>query len=499
MRNKEQLTGFLLDHAAQRTVSFHMPGHKGSNLYRRFGYDGFLDQMMDCDITEIPGADNLFQPEGVLRNTMDRYRNLYGSRESYLLVNGSSCGLVAAVMASVPAGGRLILARNCHKAVYNALSLAGAQPVYAFPEMLPEYGITGEIRPEEIRRCIAAAPDASAVLIPSPNYYGICSDISSIAEIVHDAGMTLIVDQAHGAHLKFFDENGRAAGRCLMAAENLGADIVINSIHKTLAAFTEAALCNVMSDRVDSDELEDALQKMESTSPSYLLMASLDINADLLEKHGAELIKDWKKELELFYDRAASIDGLQVMTHSRLDDSKINLDMSRRGLNGYELEKKLRDRGILAELITGNLVMCMSGIGNTRNDYERLYDALREIAEAGNAIASASGRAEPGNAAAHPRDEDEAERRDEMEGEAPPWPNQSFVLHSVPHKRARTPIDDAIGRVCAQAIIPYPPGIPVICPGEEITEEIVTYAKTLRALGQNVMGIDGDGCVLVGV
>ena len=209
MRNKEQLTGFLLDHAAQRTVSFHMPGHKGSNLYRRFGYDGFLDQMMDCDITEIPGADNLFQPEGVLRNTMDRYRNLYGSRESYLLVNGSSCGLVAAVMASVPAGGRLILARNCHKAVYNALSLAGAQPVYAFPEMLPEYGITGEIRPEEIRRCIAAAPDASAVLIPSPNYYGICSDISSIAEIVHDAGMTLIVDQAHGAHLKFFDENGR--------------------------------------------------------------------------------------------------------------------------------------------------------------------------------------------------------------------------------------------------------------------------------------------------
>ena len=122
------------------------------------------------------------------------------------------------------------------------------------------------------------------------------------------------------------------------------------------------------------------------------------------------------------------------MTHSRLDDSKINLDMSRRGLNGYELEKKLRDRGILAELITGNLVMCMSGIGNTRNDYERLYDALREIAEAGNAIASASGRAEPGNAAAHPRDEDEAERRDEMEGEAPPWPDQSDLHSGVPTK-----------------------------------------------------------------
>ncbi|OLR56377.1 hypothetical protein BHK98_10035 [Hornefia porci] len=499
MRNKEQLTGFLLDHAAQRTVSFHMPGHKGSGLYRRFGYDGFLNQMMDCDITEIPGADNLFQPEGVLRSTMDRYRRLYDSRESYLLVNGSSCGLVAAVMASVPAGGRLILARNCHKAVYNALSLAGAQPVYAFPEMLPEYGITGEIRPEEVRRCVAAAPDVSAVLIPSPNYYGICSDISAIAEIVHDAGMTLIVDQAHGAHLKFFDENRRADGRCLMAAENLGADIVINSIHKTLAAFTEAALCNVMSDRVDSDELEDALQKMESTSPSYLLMASLDINADLLEKHGGELVDDWRKELELFYDRAVSIDGLRVMTHSRLDDSKINLDMSRRGLNGYELEQELRKRGILAELITGNLVMCMSGIGNRRNDYERLYEALREIAEPENAAAPACDRAEPENAAARACDEDETERRNGMAVEAPPWPDQSFVLHPVPRKRVRTPIDDAAGRVCAQAIIPYPPGIPVICPGEEITEEIVTYAKTLRALGQNVMGIDGDGCVLVGV
>ena len=227
MDKKRGVAQFLLEHAAGEPVSFHMPGHKGGRLYREYGYEGFLERVMDCDVTEFPGADNLFQPEGVIRETMNRYKAIYGAKESFLLVGGSSAGLIAAIMTCVPAGGKLIMARNCHKAVFNGLRLAGGQPVYAYPQELAGAGISGPVLPSEIKRCLAEHPDASAVILPSPNYYGICSDIKGIADLVHEAGMVLIVDQAHGAHLKLFDQyagswtGGAASGREAGATEGL--------------------------------------------------------------------------------------------------------------------------------------------------------------------------------------------------------------------------------------------------------------------------------------
>ena len=296
---KQTLTQFLLNHKERHPVSFHMPGHKGSAIYREHGYGAFLDSIMDCDITEIPGADNLFQTEGVLKETMDRYKAMYGTKESYLLVNGSSGGLIAAILASVPKGGKLVMARNCHKSIFNALSLGDITPIYAYPETVQEYGILGSVSPEEVARCLDEHPDAAAVILPSPNYYGICSDVAAIAEVIHARGKILIIDQAHGAHLNFFNRYGLAApGKTSAsgfpaAAETAGSDVVINSIHKTLASFTQTALLNLCSDRVDKYDLEDRLQAIESSSPSYPMMASLDINADLLEKHGPQLMKEW--------------------------------------------------------------------------------------------------------------------------------------------------------------------------------------------------------------
>ena len=241
------ILNFLLEHAENHPVSFHMPGHKGSAIYRRFGYEPFLTAIMDCDITEIPGADNLFQTEGILKAAQEEYAKLYGAKRSYLLINGTSGGVIAAVMAAVPKGKKLVMARNSHKAIFNSLVLAGVEPVYAYPEMIHEYGISGVITPEEIERCLAENPDAEAVILPSPNYYGICSDIQAIADVVHARGKVLIVDQAHGAHLKFFSD----AGCAIMpkSAEEQGADITVNSIHKTLASFTQSALLNLNSDR----------------------------------------------------------------------------------------------------------------------------------------------------------------------------------------------------------------------------------------------------------
>ncbi|HJK72509.1 MAG TPA: DegT/DnrJ/EryC1/StrS family aminotransferase, partial [Methanocorpusculum sp.] len=179
------ILNFLLEHAENHPVSFHMPGHKGSAIYRRFGYEPFLTAIMDCDITEIPGADNLFQTEGILKAAQEEYAKLYGAKRSYLLINGTSGGVIAAVMAAVPKGKKLVMARNSHKAIFNSLVLAGVEPVYAYPEMIHEYGISGVITPEEIERCLAENPDAEAVILPSPNYYGICSDIQAIADVVH--------------------------------------------------------------------------------------------------------------------------------------------------------------------------------------------------------------------------------------------------------------------------------------------------------------------------
>ena len=499
-RTMSGVAEFLIRHADRQTVSFHMPGHKGAQLYRRFGYGEFLDRFFDCDITEIPGADNLFQPESIIAETMGKYRGLYDAKASYLLINGTSGGLIASILTAVAPGKKLIMARNCHKAVFNALMLGNIQPLYAYPSEVEEYGIAGPVEPEEIRRLLEEEPEAEAVILPSPNYYGICSDIRAIAEVVHEAGKILIIDQAHGAHLKFFEGAEDREIPMPAAAETCGADIVVNSVHKTLASLTQSAVLNVCSDRIDLYRLEDKLQAIESTSPSYILMGSLDISADILREHGRELIDEWRENLLWFYEEAAGIPGLKIMgmdgegrgsRDGRMDLTKINLDMSGYGLDGGRLEEALMEEDIFAELVTGNILMCMTGIGNTRQDYVRLASALRKIADGAE------------------KAEDKTEDRPEDKSEARPEDLQarrgSFLwtrhrpLRDIPADKELRLIDQCEGRICAASIIPYPPGIPLICPGEVIGAEEIAYVKELRERGEKVMGIDSDGMVTVGV
>lgn len=501
------IADFLLAHACEDPVSFHMPGHKGAEIYRRFGYDKFLNNIMDCDITEITGADNLFQAEGIIREAQEKYAELYGAENSYLLVNGTSGGIIAAILAAVPHGKKLIMARNSHKSVFNALVLGDIEPIYAYPELIDEYGISGEVRADEIERLLAENTDAAAVILPSPNYYGICSDIQAIAEVVHKAGKVLIVDQAHGAHLKFWSRFGDKTGERFelpmpISAEDGGADIVINSIHKTLASFTQSAVLNLNSDRVDRYILEDKLQAIESSSPSYLLMAALDISREMIESHGRELIKEWSENLEFFYREAAGIEGLCVIGNpyaaktvkapkaaktpksgcisetctciQSFDLTKINLDMSACGLSGEELEALMIKDGIYCELVTGNILMCMTGIGNRRCDYERLLAALRRIA------AEHSGKLY------------------ELEnGGEENISRQSNELRPIPKYKVRKKLSEAVGYVSAASIIPYPPGIPLICPGEVITAETAEYIINLRKSGKKVIGVNENFEVFV--
>ncbi len=463
---------FVLKHAGDDPVSFHMPGHKGSGIFRRYGYGDYLDRILECDITEIPGADNLFQAEGIIKDVQDRYAKLYGAKRSFLLVNGTSGGIIASILATVRPGGKLIMARNCHKSVFNALSLAGAKPVYAAPEYIGEYGISGAVSAEEIERCLDAHPDADAVILPSPNYYGICSDIRAIADTVHRRGKPLIVDQAHGAHLKAFSEYGYDMPP---SAEEAGADISINSIHKTLASITQSAVLNINSDRVDAFSVEDRLQMIETTSPSYIMMAFLDINCGILEEHGREAIGEWYDGLAEFSRGLAGIDGLKVVEWDGMDRTKVCIDMSAYGLDGAQLERELNERGIFPELYAGNMLMLMTGIGNTRDDYSRTLDALRNIAG----------------------EREQVNSEDRRRGTGFNMPD-SGRIEKIPDEKIMVPLKDAEGMVCAVSVIPYPPGIPVVCPGEVFTADIIGYIRQLRDAGEKVIGISGDGLVAVG-
>ena len=399
MKEKTGLHAFLASHREKEIASFHMPGHKGSSFFARFGYG---DITQDFDITEIPGADDLRHADGVIREISDRYSKLYGSRRSFISVNGSSALIMAAVMSQVKRGHRIIAASDSHISVKNGIELAGAVPVYADPVTLgagradeafaapcpiyngDEPGIPGGLKSGLIAALMDSNDDVDAVILPSPNYFGIVSDIKKIADEVHKRNGVLIVDQAHGAHLKMFHDAG--VDGMPAPAEECGADIVIDSTHKTMASFTQSAVVNIFGDLVDPDSYEQALLKLESTSPSYLLMDSLAVNCEIVEEHGEELAKAWADDLRYFYGEVKSISGIRVLTRevapgADFDSSKILIDFSGLGLTGEQAENELIERGVYPEFNTGSIVMCLTGIGNVREDYIALLDALRDISE----------------------------------------------------------------------------------------------------------------------
>lgn len=467
--SRRTVTDFLISHEKANPISFHMPGHKGrGEIYEQYGYGDFLRNIIGCDITEIPGADALTQPENCLRRVMENYAELYGVRHTELLVNGSSTGLIASILETVPRGGKLIMGRNSHKSVFSALRLGGIEPVYVSPETDPIHHLQGAISAEDVKEALRHHPDASAVLVTSPNYYGILSDIQEIAQVTHAAGKVLVVDQAHGAHLKFFDSmNGTS-----WAAENVGADLVVNSTHKTLLSFTSTAILNVCTERVDIPSLSEKVRMLQTTSPSYLLMGSLDVNEKILRQSG-ELFRKWQENLNFFYREAEKMKGVSLIQCEGLDRTKINLSMKACGFTGQMLAQELQDRNLWMEMTHGDYVMMMTGLGNRREDYEKMLAALDEIREKHGVIS-----------------------REEGVSEA----IISFHLEQreIPGKRSRIPLSEAAGQVLYDSLIPYPPGIPLACPGEVLTQEAVKYIQHLLDAGVMVVGIDSDRMLYTG-
>lgn len=459
---------FLRNHENSNLVSFHMPGAKRGNffndVFRRLSLENFLG----FDITEIQGADNLHKPESIIKDIADGYKEIYKSKHTFLLINGSSVGIISAILASCKKSKKIIVARNSHKSIYAAIDIGGITPIYISPDSDNPYDISANITPGEVERAIKSHPDASAIILPSPNYYGICSDIKKISRLAKKHDIILIVDQAHGAHLTVFktilEEESVLP---LEGAENY-ADIVINSTHKTLASFTQTAILNVMSDRIDISEIAKYLSYLQSTSPSYLLLSSLAANLNILKSSkGYDLLLNWQNLINDFYAFAKD-NEIELVTHPLLDKTKINIFTRSLNLSAEMLNKELIDDNIIPELYTGDILMLMSGIGNTDDDFAKLKSSLMRI---------------------------KGKYKDKASYNTLNIAEDVYSVHEKKMgygKKITIPLSKSEGFPSASLIIPYPPGIPLLCPFEVITEKDIAFLTELMKHKYTVLGITKD-------
>ena len=308
---KESLYESLKAYGDSDFYPFHMPGHK------RNAQSGPLSEWYKCDITEIDGFDNLHQPEGILLDAQNRAAKLFGSEETYFLVNGSTAGILSAISAVAAKGRKLVMARNCHKAVYHAAFLNRLEPEYVYPSVIDEYGLADGITTEQIRKCLKelAAKESveheqlndivAGIVLTSPTYDGILSDVEGIVKLAHEYKIPVIVDQAHGAHFGFHDAFP-------VSSVAQGADFVIHSVHKTLPAPTQTAILHCNGNLADRALLKRYLQIYQTSSPSYLLMAGIDACMKILQQEGKERLQQLITYRKLFFEKTKELQHMKI-------------------------------------------------------------------------------------------------------------------------------------------------------------------------------------------
>lgn len=440
---------------------FHMPGHK-RNL------SGGLEALAGLDITEIEGFDNLHAPEGILKEAQEAAARVFGAAHTIFLVNGSTAGLLTAISAAVPRGGKLILARGCHRAVYHAACLRELELVYLYPGEIPGLGITEAVDPKAVEEAMEAHPDASAVLLTSPTYDGVVSDIRKIAALVHERGKLLLVDAAHGAHFGFhplFPPN----------AVREGADLIVESLHKTLPALTQTALLhgNV------SEEVWERVQAFsgiyQTSSPSYLLMASIDRCRRLLEEQGSGLWTGFFENMQAFREKTAGLNRLKVVWNripeSRapyFDCGKLLIFTGSAALTGQELyDILLSGYHLQMEMASAAYVTAIVTCHDTREGLLRLAYALCEI------------------------DEKAAERKEADWGQRayPRLRTRVKLSEAWEAPKEKRLLETAEGSISGAFVNLYPPGIPILVPGEQISAEALQLIDCSRKQKLNVQGL----------
>ena len=348
------------------TYPFHMPGHKRNPKY--------LKNYAPLDVTEIETTDNLHSPTGAIKSALDRTTALFGAKKTFYITGGSTTAIFAAIKAVTKTEDRIVIARNCHKSVWSASEVLNLKPDYVCPKINSILGVFGEVSPSEIEKLLLEK-SAKAVIITSPTYEGIISDISSIANVVHKFGAILIVDAAHGAHLGFSADFPKSA-------RQLGADIVVESAHKTLPCLTGAAMLHICSDRVNETKVAEAIGTFMTSSPSYPLICSLDDMTCLLEKSKEKLFKNYSALLDRFYKRCETLRHLSTFKGEDafgFDKGKILIITKKANINGFKLKELLLKKKIATEMAENELCLCMTSIADTSFGFNKLFKALKKI------------------------------------------------------------------------------------------------------------------------
>ncbi|MCD8038284.1 MAG: aminotransferase class V-fold PLP-dependent enzyme [Lachnospiraceae bacterium] len=457
---------------------FRIPGHRLERGVSSRWTDKTGDKIFAYDVTETPLTDDLHAPEGAIRKAQELLSGLYGADESFFLVNGTTCGNEAMLISAAFEGQEIMVARNAHKSALMGLVLSGAKPVYVMPEVIEDWGLQGAIPPDRVRSLFREHPECSALFLVSPSYYGICSDLAEIAEICHENNALLLVDEAHGGHLYFAGKPADAK----MGALECGADICVQSMHKVTGALTQSSVLHIKDHGVRSEALlrvAENLHLVQSTSPSYLLMISLDCARYELAMHGEAMYGEARALSEDARRKINEIEGFACMGKTERglsDETRLVISARGLGLSGYELDRLLFEKySVNAELSDSENILAIVTFANTQEDIDRLVGACREI---GSGLKT--GR----------NDTSVINRRRAF----PPLPKQCYTPRQAYFsEKKEIAWQQAVGRIAGQIIAPYPPGIPVICPGELIDREAWEYIEEFRRAGRHIHGAGKDG------
>lgn len=462
----------VMKYADQRPAYFCVPGHRYENgvntQFRSFAGDNIFK----IDLTETMITDDLHCPAGAIKEAQELAADLWGADQTFFLVNGSTCGNEAMVLSAVRPGEKIMVAGNCHNSVNNALILSGAEPVYIMPELIDEWGISGGVSPVEAEQLFQKNLDCRAMIVTSPDYYGVVSDIHALAEICHRYGALLLVDEAHGPHCYFSERLPEGALSC-------GADMCVQSLHKTAGALTQSSILHVKSSLADIEMLRRSLQIVQSSSPSYILMSSLDTARRDLAVQGKEMIEHAIELACSARNRINSIPGLMcagkelegMSSVFRIDETRLIISAVQLGISGLRLKALLLDEhNVEVEMADSRNIIAIVTYANTQEDIEKLVSALRDIAQQhphGDPLPIQTVLPKPAVSAMSPRD--------------------AFFA-----KKKVIPWNDAAGHISAEMIALYPPGIPVIRPGEIFTDEILDLLKQIRSSGGYIHGLSDE-------
>jgi arginine decarboxylase len=460
----------LREWVSKSHAAFYTPGHKRGIGMNPLLKDRWGAQIFGWDLPELPGLDNLHAPSGVIQQAQILAAEVFGAQQTWFLVNGSTAGVIAAILATCSEGDKIILPRNIHSSAIAGIIHAGAVPIFIDPAYDRSLDIAHSITPESVKFALEQHPDAKAVMLVYPTYYGACGDLAAIGEIVHSYNIPLLVDEAHGAHLSFHQD-------LPPAALSAGADLTVQSTHKLLGSLTQSAMLHVNSSRIDRDRLTRSLRSIQTTSPSYLLLAALDAARQQMALQGEALMSETIELSRIARARISQIDRLSVFELDTptpgcqyLDPTRLTVNVTGLNLTGFAVDEILSEHlGVVAELPSMRYLTFIISLGNTQTDIDRLVWAFTELATK--------------------YAEDKYLELPSIE-----LPNQILTEMAITPRQANrsrhisVKVERSVGKISAESICPYPPGIPVLIPGEVITIEALDYLRQVLDLGGEIVG-----------